>query len=167
MTEIDPSLPHFAVRSFLAAREPGPDFDRQFAVFAGLPTGPSYSTDLNEIIAALNAKGWWWHLSHMDASVIPTTPVEGSDGMLSNGTSYDREGRPISYHSHFARDAPALSLCTAWLKAVYDLPDAFYVQASAKENAMAKEPRSRASMMAYYKAREDQRQRLIKDLARP
>lgn len=130
--EIDPTLPHYHVRVLLSRHEAGPAFDREFSRLVGIPTGPSYSTDLNHVVSAISKTGWWWHLSHLEAVVTPTTPVEGSGGMLSNSTAYDRNGSPIRYWSINSKN-PALSLCEAWLKAMYDLPDAFYVVASQTE----------------------------------
>lgn len=160
---IDPTLPHYEVRVFLTETKAGTAFDERFATLVGATPGPHYSTDLNAVVGALNALGWWWHLSHLSAEVIPTSPVRGMEGLLSNGSAYDREGRPVTYRSSFAREQPALCLCTAWVMAVYDLPSAYHVVASAIQQALGKEPWSTREMMAYHRASEANRQRQIKD----
>lgn len=157
--KIDRSLPHFEARAFLASHfGPSPEADRRIAELLGWPHGPAYSSDLNAVVGELTARRYWWHLSHIVASVIPTKDAEGSlKGLMSNGARYDREGRPIAYEDHFADGRPAMALCTAAIKAAYDLPAAFYVVASHYEEVLSKEPMSTAYMMAYYRAREEHR----------
>lgn len=159
--KIDPTLPHYEVRRFLAGQAAGVAFDITFALLVGLPKGPAYSTDLNVLVSALNDSGHWWHLSHLKAAVILTSPAPGLDGLVTNSAAYDREGTPIEYTASFSSDAPARTLCEAWVKAVYDLPTAYFTEASAKEEAWSRVPWSRKDMMAYYRAREDMRQAAI------
>lgn len=161
--EIDPSLPHYVVRQTLAGlRADDPEAHQQIASLLQWPTGESYATDLNAVVAQLSRLEWWWHLSHIQATVTPTRDADGPlSGLVSNSAKYDREGRPIEYVDSFAREHPALSLCRAAIKATYDLPPAFYVDASHSQEVLSREPRSTKFMMAYYRAQERHRQEAI------
>jgi hypothetical protein len=159
--EIDPSLPHYDVRVFLCEDAAGPERDARVAELIGLPVGPAYTTDLNAICGALNARGYWWHLSHLQATVTPNKPAPGMEGLMSNAAMYDREGNTMDYTSHFAGDNPAWALCEAWIMAVFDLPVALAVNASHSEEVLSREPPSREHMMAYYEATEEYRQDAI------
>ena len=73
--------------------------------------------------------GWWWHLSHLEANVTPTKDVPGAP--ISNSTLYDWYGRPVGFRAMcFDRDGLPAALCEALLKARYDLPEGFVVEAS-------------------------------------
>ena len=159
--KIDKSLPHYEVRCFLGAAEPGPKADDEFARLLRLPVGPPYSSDLNSAVTALDHLGWWWHLSHIEAQVTPTTSLK--EVPISNATQYDREGHPISYTSCVLERNRAFVLMEAAIKAAYDLPDAYYVVASHIDEVLAKVPWSRKRMMLYYEVREDRRQKAIEN----
>lgn len=64
--------------------------------------------------------GWWWHISHMEARVIPTCPVAGTGGMLSNAGRYDDKGRPVGYDALISheKERSALALSAAVISAV-------------------------------------------------
>lgn len=130
--QIDKTLPHYAIRVWLSHAKPGAAFDAEFAQQVGLPIGPAYSTDLNVIAKALNEKSCWWHLSHLEANVISTEPVKGAEGYLSNSARHDSRGAPVTY-TQLAYDGAAFALCVAWIKAIFDLPDGYYVKASGLE----------------------------------
>lgn len=161
--EIYPSLPHYSVRQTLAElHADNLASHQQIASLLHWPTGENYATDLNAVVAQLRRLEWWWHLSHIQATVIPTRDADGPlAGLMSNSAKYDREGHPIQYLDSFAREQPALSLCRAAIKATYDLPDAFYVNASHSQEVLSRVPKSTEYMMSYYRAREESRQEAI------
>lgn len=134
-----PNLPHMNVRRFIAERlrkePPSHDLDRIACEFLGLDLSklesvPAVTRDLDAAVAAI-PDGWWWHLSHLEAQVTPTVNVPGAP--VSNGTMYDFYGRPVGYSAMcWGRGELPAALCEALLKARYDLPAAFVVEASAK-----------------------------------
>jgi len=136
-----PGLPHMEVRLFLVEKlrseraTPGPALDRAVCRLLKVKPVRPVSTDLAAAISLI-PEGWWWHISHLEAQVIPTRPAPGMEGLVSNGASYDGYGRPVTYRAmcHDREDLP-LSVCTAMIMAAYDLPAAFVVQASARRNA--------------------------------
>lgn len=127
-----PNLPYIDVRRFIAERlrhePPSHELDIEVCKFLDKPIVPC--TQNLEAAIALIPKCWWWHLSHLEAQVIPTVPVEGAP--ISNGQLYDFYGRPVGFTAMcHERSELAVALCEALLKARYDLPTAFVVQASA------------------------------------
>ncbi len=158
--EIDETLPFYEVRQFLANATPGKSFDAEFARLIRLPVGPRYSANLNAVVSEISTRPYWWHLSHIQAVVIPTAPASGG-APVSNSQLYDREGSPIKYTSMITEAGHAMALCRSWLKSAFDLPAAYYVHPSAIEEALAKEPTSEKQMMRYYRAREKLRQGAI------
>lgn len=134
MAAINPNLPHYEVRVFLSERVTGRQFDVKFAELVGLPVGPAYSSNLNIVISALCKTGWWWHLSHLEAVVIPTRPVKGAEDMIDNAAIYDRSGRTVGFRvTAHQPGSKAIALCKAWVRAVYNLPAAFFVEESESE----------------------------------
>lgn len=136
-----PGLPHMEVRLFLVEKlrgdkaAPGPALDRAICRLMKVKPVRPVSTDLAAAISLI-PDGWWWHLSHIEATVTPTCPAPGMEGLVSNGASYDGYGRAVSYSSLLPdRAALPLAVCTAVIMAAYDLPAAFVVQASARRNA--------------------------------
>lgn len=134
-----PDLPHMDVRRFIAERlrreKPSHELDLLTCDFLGIDLchveyTPAVTRDLDRAIAAI-PDGWWWHLSHLEAKVTPTVAVPGAP--VSNGGMYDFYGRPVGYSAmcHERGELPA-ALCEALLKARYDLPTAFVVEASAR-----------------------------------
>ena len=96
-TKIDSSLPFYEVRCFLAEATPGDVADQRVADLLRLPVGPGYTTDLNAATEAMKSLGWWWSLSHLQATVTPTSRIDGIPA--NNSAFYDKEGKPISYRS--------------------------------------------------------------------
>ena len=129
---IDPNLPHYEIRKFISAAKPGYFFDKKFCKITGFPPG-SYSTKLQPLLEEMDRSGWWFHLSHLEARVSITKYVECSDGMLSNSESYDDSGKPVKYSYLHNNKQYAYAMCIAIVKAMYDLPDAYHVKASGKE----------------------------------
>ena len=76
---------------------------------------------------------WWWHISHLEACVIPTTPPEGLP--FSTAKWRNKKGRPITYRSdaHYDRTRLPSAICVAMLMAVYNIPAAMAVQATATD----------------------------------
>lgn len=127
-----PDLPHMEVRRFIAERlrkeKPSRKLDLLTSDFLGIDLCP-VTRDLDRAIAAI-PDGWWWHLSHLEAKVTPTVPVPGAP--VSNGGMYDFYGRPVGYSAMcWDRQQLPAALCEALLKARYDLPTAFVMEASA------------------------------------
>lgn len=63
---------------------------------------------------------WWWHISHLDASVIPTAQGPGVlAGVITNGCLYEHDGRPARYDSYISYDVKRVpvALCCAAIKA--------------------------------------------------
>lgn len=127
---IDTTLPYYEVRKFLALSEPGVEFDKNFENLVGLKAKPRfYSTKLDDVIKTLLEENHWWHLSHIEATVILT---DNSKPVL-NAIKYDENNRPIKYRvNHFGENL-AYHLCYAWIKAVYNLPVGYYNYATAQE----------------------------------
>lgn len=132
-----PDLPFMEVRHFIVERlrktPPSPELSGVVCKFLEVP--PTACTENLDSAISIIPKGWWWHLSHLEASVTPTVAVPGAPA--SNGTMYDFYGRPVHFHAMcFERRDLPVALCEALLKARYDLPAALIVSASAlEENA--------------------------------
>lgn len=133
---IDTTLPHYEVRRFLATSEPGAEFDTKFEKLVGLEFRlKSYSTSIDDIVTTLMKNGHWWHLSHLEATVI-LTKASGS-GPWTNATRHDSDGIPYRYSQIHDGKNIAYSLCAAWIKAVYDLPTAYYIVSTMAEEKKA------------------------------
>lgn len=65
--------------------------------------GNAYTSSFDAM--ALIVPGWWWHVSHLGASVIPNRPDPQIP--MSNAIDYTRQGRPIEYHSQLWGDERA------------------------------------------------------------
>lgn len=132
-----PDLPFMDVRVFIAEKlrqePPSHDLDKEVLKFLGADQREPILPVTSDLDAALLLipRNWWWHLSHLEAKIIPTTPVKGAP--IDNANLYDFYGRPVGYTAmcHSRQDLP-VALCEALLKARYDLPTAFVVEASAK-----------------------------------
>lgn len=94
---------------------------------------------------------WWWHISHLQAVVIPTSDVKGMP--FSNASRHDKKGRPITYRSdaHYDRSKLPAAICAAMLKAVYNLPAAFAVRATATEDEPEDVIRTRQARVAAWR----------------
>ena len=130
--KIDKSLPHYEVRCFLAGIEAGPKYDAEVARLLSLPPGP-YTTDVQFLMDALDAAKAWWSVSHIMASVVLTVPAPGAETVMSNPVRYDKRGGPLHYRSSRYGRSVAVTLCEAWIKCVYDLPDAYFVLSRASQ----------------------------------
>lgn len=124
-------LPFMEVRRFIAERlrqePPSSDLDKQVCEFLDVAIVPC-TQNLDAAISII--PDWWWHLSHLEAKVTPTVAVKGAP--ISNGSLYDWYGRPVGFRAMcMDRSQLPAALCEALLKARYDLPDAFVVEASA------------------------------------
>lgn len=102
---------------------------KRFAKLAELPDG-EWTTDPTVMMNHLDNEGFWWGVSHLEAWVCPTVKM----GPVNNSARYDKKGRPIIYREHRLGTPVAESLCRAYLKAKYDLPPAFMVEASYSES---------------------------------
>jgi hypothetical protein len=81
---------------------------------------PQYTSELSAAVALI-PHGWWWHLSHLEASVYPNRAEPGLP--LSNAIDYNLNDRPISYSYSLRDDRDALpsALCIAMLLAKWAL----------------------------------------------
>lgn len=81
------------------------------------PARYTLSFDLALLLLPAN---WWWHASHLETKVIPTSPVKGAEAVLSNAGRYDDEGHPIGYTTMIAWDYNRLPLamCASIVSAV-------------------------------------------------
>lgn len=79
----------------------------------------AFTAELSAAVSLL-PRHWWWHVSHMHASVTPTTPVEGAESVLSNAGRYDDQGSPVHYDTLVAweYDRLALALCASLFTAL-------------------------------------------------
>jgi len=102
---------------------------------------------------------WWWNVTHLGAEVIPTVPAPGAEAVMTNAGKYDERGRPIRYSSmsHYDRAHLPCAVCAAMLKAVYNLPMAYGVQATATEQEPDEVIKARQERIAAW--REQQRQK--------
>ena len=133
---IDTTLPHYEVRRFLAKNDKGGrHFDYMFKQMVDFPEGvwSDPSQKLETIIGALNAKGYWWHLSHLEATVI----ITDNTVPWQNAIRHDEDGRPYRYSRMHNKNDMAYALCVAWIKAVYDLPTAYYTISTIAEEKKA------------------------------
>lgn len=129
------NLPYMPVRRFIAERlraeKPSVELDRIACRFLKIEARP-ITKDLDVAISAI-PDGWWWHLSHLEAEVVPTRGVPGIP--VSNGTLYDFYGKPVGFTAMcLDREDLPRAMCEALLKARYDLPTAFVVEASMSEH---------------------------------
>lgn len=137
-TKWAPNLPHMPVREFISDvlhSEASPrEKSEGVCKFLGIPYAPVTS----DIAAALSLiPDCWFHISHLEVTITPTAPVKGAESVLSNGGAYDRYGRPVGYTAQvWKRELLPQAICEALLKAKYDLPTAFVVEASEKERAL-------------------------------
>jgi hypothetical protein len=121
-------LPRLAY-DLVFAKAPSAELDRRvfetMRRFVTLKQRLSFTSDLGAAISLI-PDGWWWHLSHLEAKVTPTSPVKGAEKMLSNGHRYDDRGRPIGYdvQMYGERDRIPLALCGAIVLAVASLNEA-------------------------------------------
>ncbi len=132
-----PDLPFMDVRKFIAEKlrseQPSHELDLEVLKFLSQDVREPILPVTSDLDAAilLIPRDWWWHLSHLEAKIIPTTPLKGAP--VSNSQLYDWYGKPVGYSAmcHERQQLPA-AVCEAMLKAYYDLPAAFVVEASAK-----------------------------------
>lgn len=77
-----------------------------------------WATDLGAAVDLIPS-GWWWHISHLEAQVLPTVPGDGRlAGVISNGRFYEKSGRPTAFTSlSFERENLPRAVCCAYLKA--------------------------------------------------
>jgi hypothetical protein len=127
------NLPHMGVRRFIAERLrselPSLELDEIVCRYLNIDRVVPCTSNLQAAISLI-PRDWWWHLSHLEAKVIPTTPVNGAP--VSNAQLYDFYGKPIGFAAMtHERSTLAVAVCEALLKAYYDLPSAFVVEASA------------------------------------
>ena len=129
-------LPHLEVRKFIAERlrqePPSLELSTIVCQFLGVPE-QDHDHVTGSLMSAISLipEGWWFHLSHLEAKVIPTHDIEGAP--VSNSNMYDFFGKPVGYSAiSWDRSQLPVALCEALLKARYDLPTAFAVEASAK-----------------------------------
>lgn len=135
MIEWAPNLPHMEVRRFIAEilrkKEPSKNIDIIVCNFLDMVSDVPCTQYLDAAIGLI-PDGWWWHMSHLEVVVIPTYDVPNSP--VSNSKLYDFFGKPVGYSAMcWDRKELPVALCEALLKARYDLPTAFYVEASKKE----------------------------------
>ena len=71
-----------------------PPADGGWDAFAAAGRTPRY-TSVQDDAMLLVPPGWWWHISHLEAEVIPTHPLP--DFPVSNSADYRFGGRPVSY----------------------------------------------------------------------
>ena len=83
-------------------------------VYAGLAA--LYTASIDAAMTTV-PEGWWWHISHLEASVLPA--AECKDIPVSNGVLYERDGRPVKFTSHIFHNRQRVSpaICCAALKA--------------------------------------------------
>lgn len=82
---------------------------------AAVPGAPyTSSTDAAMLLVPV---GWWWHLSHLEARVIPTSPWPGMP--VSDSMDYHFDGRPLAYACMYfgVRERMAIAVCIAALRA--------------------------------------------------
>ena len=152
-------LPHPQIRQLvdrLERGETGHNIDS--AVIAALKAGGSGALSPNtDIFHAIKLipEQWWWHVSHLGAEIIPTTPAPGLESVLSNATRHGPDGRPIRYNAmaHYDRQALPRAVCAAMLKAVYDLPAAFAVRASTSSHESDEVIEARQKRVAEWRQR--------------
>jgi hypothetical protein len=145
-------LPYMDVRLFISEvlRSDEPDGidgrSRQVCVYLGVDYVYGCTKDIRAALQLI-PDGCWWHLSHLEASITPTSELVGG-APVSNAARYDQWGRPISYSAMaWSRDQLPVAICEALLKAKFDLPNAFMVNASKTEEVakQIKRPTGRGS----------------------
>jgi hypothetical protein len=101
--------------------QPSRSFDERIAAVLCIPADkrhlvPAY-TSLTDAAMRLVPPGWWWHVTHLEVEVLPTSPWP--DAPISDALDYHFNGRPLGYGcSYFgARDKIALAVCIAALRA--------------------------------------------------
>jgi hypothetical protein len=146
-----PGLPHQHVRDFLRSElnpwifttsyldeRRSDDTARKVYELLELPVPDPIPPILTDIDAALGLVPilWWWDISHLEVSIIPTVPHDNIP--IANARLYDSDGRPVGYHTMYERDIRqgiAAAICASMLKIKYDLPTAYGVRASMREEA--------------------------------
>lgn len=131
-------LPHPEIRQLVSDiedREVGPQIDKRImeALNRHDPFVICPTISLSDALSLVPEK-WWWYISHLEACITPTVNAPGFEGLMSNAGAYDKRGKVISYRSsHYDRSALPSAICAAMLKAVYNLPTAYGVQAYATD----------------------------------
>lgn len=131
-------LPYPEIRrlvSDIEGNKIGSDVDKR--VLTALKHSEIYihpTTSLADAIGLI-PKDWWWSISHLEACITPTVYAPGFEGVMHNSMYYDKKGRPISHRASVNWDRSNLpaAICAAMLKAVYNLPTAYFVDACATD----------------------------------
>lgn len=99
--------------------QPSAEFDRRVHLLIGRDQTKPVEAYTSSMDAALLAvpPGWWWHLSHLESQVMPTS--HWHDAPVSDAMDYHFNGRPLAYScaTYGSRDKIAISICIAALRA--------------------------------------------------
>lgn len=127
-------LPHPEVRRLISRlARGGHGYDIDSAVIRALKAGASGalspSSNLSHALMLI-PENWWWHIGHLQAEIIPTGPADGLP--WSNAARHYPNGKPVRYSSpaHYDRAQLPRAVCAAMVRAAYDIPDGYAVQAS-------------------------------------